>query len=154
GRWHFQRRVEITADDARRDIIAAVHPRQQLLHLKQAQRIIPAGHVEVRHMHIDQRLLDGDARDQRHHVPRAVVQVAGLEDREAGQQRLSFDLGEAVYTRLLDEVVFDADALPSSLLYPTCRLLWDAHLVQRENVGPDGTQLLDDQLAACVPPFV
>ena len=53
---------------------------------------VAARHEEVRHVNIERRAVDQNPRDQRHDVSRLVIEIAGLDDREAGEQSLALDL--------------------------------------------------------------
>ena len=63
-----------------------------MLHLEQAQRVVAARHEEVRHVNIERRAVDENARYQRYNVLGLVVEIASLDDPEAGKQSLALDL--------------------------------------------------------------
>jgi hypothetical protein len=65
----------------------------------------------VGHIDIDRRIVDENAGDQRDDVARLIVEIAGFDDGEAGQQGLAFDLRQAVDAGLLNQIVPDSGHL-------------------------------------------
>src|SRR3954463_6226958 len=75
SRRGIQCRVEISANDAVRNIVAGIDPCQELLHLKQAQRVVSARHVQMCDVNIYWPIINYHTSDLRHHVPCLIVQV-------------------------------------------------------------------------------
>ena len=99
GRRGIKGGVEIAAHDRRRAVNPAVDPLQKLLHLKKAQGIVAARHIEVGHIEIDRSLHDLDASDERNDVAGLIIEIAGLDDRKPGQQRFALDF-DSPFTRV------------------------------------------------------
>lgn len=128
-------------------------PGQQLLDLKQPQRIVAARHEEMGDVNVRRRVADQHARHQRHHVARLKIEVGALDDGKARQQRLTFDFRQAVHARLLNEIVCEA-VLADVIAQRPRRLQRHADLVERQHVGPETADFLGDQAAAGVPTLV
>ena len=73
SRRRIQAGIEIAANDRTRHIAAAVDQGQELLHLKQPQRVVAARHKQVSDIDVHRHIADENARDQRDHVARLVM---------------------------------------------------------------------------------
>jgi hypothetical protein len=153
-RRRIQAGIEITADDRTRDIAAAVDPGQELLHLKQPQRVVAPRHEQVSDIDVHRHVSDQHARDQCDHVARLVIEIPGFDNGEARQQRLSFDLGEAVHFGLLYQGVVMAGSLDRSGAKIASRLRRQAYFVECDQVGRQSCYLVDDQRPTRRPAFM
>src|SRR5438093_2901799 len=94
-----------------------------------------------------------DAGDLRHHVPCLEVEVSSFDYGKASQQRFAFNRGQAVYSRLLDQIIIDApNRSDIPLQLPRC-LPGDAHFVERYDVRLEDLHALDDEGTTFIPPL-
>jgi hypothetical protein len=108
----------------------------------------------VRHVDIDGRAADVQARNQGHDVLRAEVEVAGLQHGEGAEQRLALDLAQAVDACLLHEIEHPVTCSTCCSPQVAGSLQGNAHFVEANDVRLQAGDLRLDQRLAIFPPLV